>query len=84
MEAYDEAPEPGRGPATKGQKMNKPLSDCIVERRSNITVSEVDKKLKKMLKDVEFSSSIPADTVSQLSTVRKALKDLEKFSAVKE
>jgi len=64
--------------------MNKPLSDCIVERRSNITVAEVDKKLKKMLKDVEFSSSIPTDVVSQLSTVRKALKDLEKFSAVKE
>lgn len=64
--------------------MNKPVSDCIVERRSNITVSEVDKKLKKLLKDVEFSSSIPADVVSQLSTARKALKDLEKFSVVKD
>lgn len=63
--------------------MNKPVVDCIVERRSNITVSEVDKKLKRMLKDVEFSSSIPADIVSQLSTVRKALKDLEKFSDAK-
>lgn len=64
--------------------MNKPVTDCIVERRSNITVSEVDKKLKKMLKDVEFSSSIPADVVTQLTTARKALKDLEKFSTVKE
>ena len=64
--------------------MNKPVSDCLVERRSNITVSEVDKKLKKMLKDVNFSGSIPADVISQLSTARKALKDLEKFSAAKE
>lgn len=64
--------------------MNKPVSDCIVERRSNITASEVDKKLKKLFKDVEFSSSIPADVVSQLSTARKALKDLEKFSVVKD
>lgn len=64
--------------------MNKLVTDCIVERRSNITVSEVDKKLKKMLKDVDFSSSIPADIVTQLATARKALKDLEKFSSVKE
>ena len=64
--------------------MNKLVTDCIVERRSNITVSEVDKKLKKMLKDVEFSSSIPADVVTQLTIARKALKDLEKFSTVKE
>ena len=82
MEAYDELPKRSRGGVTQEQEMNKPVSDCIVERRSNITVSEVDKKLKRMLKDVEFSSSIPADVVSQLSTVRKALKDLEKFAPV--
>lgn len=64
--------------------MNKPVVDCIVERRSNNTVTEADKKLKRMLKDIEFSSSIPADVISQLSTVRKSLKDLEKFSAVKD
>jgi hypothetical protein len=64
--------------------MNKPLSDCIVERRSNITVNEVDKKLKKMIKDVEFSSSIPAEVISHLSTARKSLKDLDKFASIKE
>lgn len=62
--------------------MNRLVTDCIVERRSNITVSEADKKLKKLLKDVEFSSSIPIEVISQLSTVRKTLKDLEKFSVV--
>ena len=64
--------------------MNKPVTDCIFERRSNINATEVEKKLKRMLKDVELSSSIPAEIISQLSTTRKALKDLEKFSTAKE
>ena len=43
--------------------MHKPVTDCIVERRSNITVTEADKKLKKLLKDVEFSSPSAAAAV---------------------
>jgi hypothetical protein len=37
-----------------------------------------------MIKDVEFSSSIPAEVISHLSTARKSLKDLDKFASIKE
>lgn len=58
----------------------KAVSDCIVERRSNITVTEAEKKLKKLMKDTAFSSNLSTEVASQLSTIRKAFKDLEKFS----
>lgn len=60
------------------------VSDCIVEQRSNLGVSEADKKIKRLLKDSKFVGTVPADVLAQLGTVRKSLKDLEKFATVKE
>lgn len=60
---------------------SKTVSDCTVERRSNITVTEAEKKLKKLLKDAAFCSNLSTEVASQLTTIRKAFKDLEKFSS---
>ncbi len=57
---------------------SKAVSDCIVERRANITVTEAEKKLKKLMKDAAFCSNLSTEVASQLSTIRKAFKDLEK------
>lgn len=59
----------------------RPVTDCIVERRSNITPAEAEKKIKRLMKDAAFCSSLSTDVSSQLASIRKSFKDLEKFGS---